>query len=117
MRLSWGIFKALRNEERLEALQKATPRELILLEGERQDEIVQALALRVETLERKLSDSALVDFCGVFRSGGEYRRGAAVTHQGSLWISEQDPTGPPPGNGWRLAVKKGRAEGGEHGVG
>ena len=47
---------------------------------------------------------------GVYRPGVLYRKGAAVTAQGSLWIAQAD-TRERPGDGstlWRLAVKKGR---------
>lgn len=47
---------------------------------------------------------------GVFKAGGEYKRGDAVTWGGSLWIAQRD-TGDKPDaaeSGWRLAVKKGR---------
>lgn len=47
---------------------------------------------------------------GVYKPGVLYRKGAAVTAQGSLWIAQAD-TRERPGDGstsWRLAVKKGR---------
>lgn len=47
---------------------------------------------------------------GVYKPGVLYRKGAAVTAQGSLWIAQGD-TRERPGDGstaWRLAVKKGR---------
>lgn len=45
---------------------------------------------------------------GVWRDG-EYKAGDAVTWAGSLWIAQKD-TGSKPdsGDGWRLAVKRGR---------
>ena len=42
---------------------------------------------------------------GVYRAGVVYTKGDGVTYGGSYWIAESDPTGPPPVNGWRLAVK------------
>jgi hypothetical protein len=53
---------------------------------------------------------ALVDR-GVFREGGEYVKGDAVSHGGSLWIAQEDaPSGIPgtAGSGFRLAVKHGK---------
>ena len=46
---------------------------------------------------------------GVFRDG-EYKAGDGVTWNGSYWIAQKDsPEGKPgDGEGWRLAVKKGR---------
>lgn len=46
---------------------------------------------------------------GVFKEGTEYQRGDAVSWGGSLWVA-QCPTAAMPGTGegWRLAVKKGR---------
>lgn len=48
---------------------------------------------------------------GVFKSDREYLRGDAVSFGGGLWIAQKDaPDGRPDsgGDGWRLAVKKGR---------
>lgn len=47
---------------------------------------------------------------GVHRTAGEYARGDAVTFGGSLWIAQKDAPADKPGqgDGWRLAVKKGR---------
>jgi hypothetical protein len=49
---------------------------------------------------------------GVYKPGVLYRKGAAVTAQGSLWIAQEDTRErPADGTGskfWRLAVKKGR---------
>jgi hypothetical protein len=45
---------------------------------------------------------------GVWRGGG-YKSGDAVTWAGSLWIAQKDTdTKPDSGEGWRLAVKRGR---------
>jgi hypothetical protein len=47
---------------------------------------------------------------GVFRPDGEYEKGDGVTYGGSFWIAQKNsPTGKPgEGDGFRLAVKKGR---------
>lgn len=46
---------------------------------------------------------------GVFKDGTEYVKGDAVTWAGSLWIAQKDTnTKPDSGEGWRLAVKRGR---------
>lgn len=46
---------------------------------------------------------------GVYREGGEYKAGDAVTWGGSLWIAQKN-TGAKPdaGDDWRLSVKRGR---------
>ncbi|WP_295808909.1 hypothetical protein [uncultured Nitratireductor sp.] len=47
--------------------------------------------------------------CGVFKSGETYAAGDGVTWGGSFWIAQKDTTDKPgEGDGWRLAVKKGR---------
>lgn len=47
--------------------------------------------------------------CGVFKSGNTYSSGDGVTWGGSFWIAQKDTTDKPgEGDGWRLAVKKGR---------
>lgn len=47
---------------------------------------------------------------GVYREGGNYRKGNGVTWGGSYWIAQKDDPGKPdtPESGWRLAVKKGQ---------
>jgi hypothetical protein len=46
---------------------------------------------------------------GVFKDGGEYKAGDAVTWAGSVWIAQND-TGAKPDSSddWRLSVKRGR---------
>lgn len=47
--------------------------------------------------------------CGVFKSGETYAAGDGVTWGGSFWIAQKDTMEKPgEGDGWRLAVKKGR---------
>lgn len=46
---------------------------------------------------------------GVYKDGREYEAGDAVTWAGSLWIAKEKTSGrPDSGQGWRLAVKRGR---------
>lgn len=46
---------------------------------------------------------------GVYRAGEAYVKGDAVSFGGSLWIAQKDTAEKPEtGEGWRLAVKKGR---------
>lgn len=47
---------------------------------------------------------------GVWAEGKEYATGDAVTWAGSVWIAQKDGVAEKPdgGNGWRLAVKRGR---------
>lgn len=47
---------------------------------------------------------------GVYKSGSDYRAGDGVTFGGSWWIAQKDAPADKPGqgDGWRLAVKRGR---------
>lgn len=46
---------------------------------------------------------------GVFKAGDEYEPGDGVTYAGSFWIAqEKTQEKPDSGQGWRLAVKRGR---------
>lgn len=46
---------------------------------------------------------------GVYKAGREYQPGDAVTFGGSLWIAQAKTSEKPDGgDGWRLAVKRGR---------
>lgn len=46
---------------------------------------------------------------GPFKAGEAYEKGDAVSYGGSLWIAQGDTSEKPDGgDGWRLAVKKGR---------
>lgn len=47
---------------------------------------------------------------GVFKEGSNYHKGDGVTWGGSFWIAQKDTKDKPDagGDGWRLAVKKGR---------
>ena len=47
---------------------------------------------------------------GIFKAGEQYEKGDGVTWAGSYWIAKKDAPEDKPGegNGWRLAVKRGR---------
>jgi hypothetical protein len=70
---------------------------------------------RIAELERRLVEIETkgVSYTGTFQRAIEYRRGALVTHDGSLWVALADMRAPcpEPGGGapeWQLAVRKGR---------
>jgi integrin beta 3 len=47
--------------------------------------------------------------CGTYQADGSYQRGNGVSFGGSFWIAQKnDPGKPGEGEGWRLAVKRGR---------
>jgi len=63
------------------------------------------LAQRVAALEARPE----LKYLGVWKDGSVYREGAAVTHDGSLWIAKGDTIEQPGGtDSWQLAVRKGR---------
>jgi hypothetical protein len=82
------------------------------------DELLAKLLLeRIEALERRLAAleaQPAIRYAGVWKPGQRYPRGAACTDHGALWVCEHE-TDQRPGNGaengWRLAVKRGAAEG------
>lgn len=47
---------------------------------------------------------------GVYDNEKSYQKGDCVSHGGSLWVSQKDAPdhGPSDGDGWRLAVKRGK---------
>lgn len=71
--------------------------------------IVLRFARGSEVKEFPLSFPVTIDR-GVYKEGSAYQRGDAVTWGGSLWIAQKDSPESKPGmgDGWRLAVKKGR---------
>lgn len=91
--------KALKSAERREGdlLERITTLER---RAEQADRLVDDLRRSIET--------APFRYEGVHRSGQAYKRGAFVTHGGSLWHCDTDTTDRPPGNGWKLAVPRGR---------
>jgi hypothetical protein len=65
---------------------------------------------RVASLESRPA----IQYAGVWQSGRQYQRGHACTDRGSLWIAEFETTARPGDgaeSGWKLAVKKGEADG------
>lgn len=72
------------------------------------------LSGRVKSLEdelaalRSATDKSM-KYCGVFQGDRNYFQGDFITFKGSGWICRHtEATGPPPGNGWQLAIKSGR---------
>lgn len=59
--------------------------------------------------EREVRFPTVIDR-GVYRHGERYQRGDGVTFAGSWWIAQKDAPEDKPGqgDGWRLAVKRGR---------
>ena len=47
---------------------------------------------------------------GVYDDSKGYQKGDCVSHGGSLWVAQKDAPdhGPANGDGWRLAVKRGK---------
>lgn len=60
-------------------------------------------------LEKSIKLATVIDR-GVFKSGGQYEKGDAVSYGGCLWIAQKDAPEGVPGAApdWRLSVKKGR---------
>lgn len=60
-------------------------------------------------LEKSIKLATVIDR-GVFKSGGQYEKGDAVSYGGCLWIAQRDAPEGVPGAApdWRLSVKKGR---------
>ena len=61
-------------------------------------------------MEKSVRIASIIDR-GTYKAAYDYEKGDAVTHGGCLWIAQNDaPEGAPGlgGEGWRLAVKKGR---------
>lgn len=71
--------------------------------------IVLRFARGSEVKEFPMSFPVTIDR-GVYKDDSAYQRGDAVTWGGSLWIAQKDAPDSKPGtgDGWRLAVKKGR---------
>jgi hypothetical protein len=61
----------------------------------------------LETQVKFLKESG-VNFRGPFQDGETYAAGDAVQRSGSVWRAYATTTKQPPGEGWRLMVKKGR---------
>ena len=96
-----GKFIAERFEPRLKALETRTVD--IEYDGERRFTVKSGESQQVFTLP------IIIDR-GVYDSEKDYDRGDAVSSGGSLWIAQKDSPDHKPGDGdgWRLAVKRGR---------
>lgn len=74
--------------------------------------IGRSLTIRLGDGEREVSKTFRLPVPmdrGVYKPDGAYEKGDAVTYGGSLWIAQSDgPGAPGKGDGWRLAVKRGR---------
>lgn len=78
------------------------------------------LVERLDALERRLAEveAGGIKYFGVWQAAGAYKRGALVTHRGSVWHANTDAApGDEPGAAvkdgatartWTLAVKAGR---------
>jgi hypothetical protein len=66
---------------------------------------VEPLLERIEALEKALEARA---YKGVFSTTARYAKGNSTTFNGGLWIAVEEPRGSPPGNGWILAVRRGK---------
>ncbi|OWJ74628.1 carbohydrate-binding family V/XII protein [Haematobacter genomosp. 1] len=70
-----------------------------------QGQQIAALEARMATLEAHPP----LTYVGTHEAGKSYRKGEAVTANGSLWVAQRDTDGTPGTNdGWKLAVKRGR---------
>lgn len=76
---------------------------------------IAALEAKVQELEAHASQNKSLEYFGIFDGAQRYRRNAAVTFDGALWISRTDNPGVPgtDHSGWTLAVQKGKQ--GAHG--
>jgi hypothetical protein len=73
---------------------------------EQQRDAVLALATRVEALEQRKG----FEYRGVYCEEEQYEPDDFVTHQGSMWHTDQITRSRPgtPGSPWQLCVKRGR---------
>jgi hypothetical protein len=72
-----------------------------------------AYEARLAAVEQRLAAVELrgLEYRGIWQRAVAYCRGAAVTHDGSLFIALADTEGAEPGSSasaWQLAVKRGR---------
>jgi hypothetical protein len=69
-------------------------------------EAVRPLVQRIDALERRLDDRK---YLGVFENGRKYRQDNSVTFKGAIWVALKDTQQiPGDGDGWQLAVRRGR---------
>jgi hypothetical protein len=84
-----------------------TPTQVAEAMGELMKEHLDPIKARVDALEKSDEQKA---YRGVFSGAESYQKHNSVTHQGGVWIATRDDPGVPgiDGNGWRLAVKRGK---------
>jgi hypothetical protein len=84
-----------------------------------EEDLASAIATTVKEFIAPLREAALetetkflresgVNFKGPYQDGEVYQAGDAVQRSGSVWRAYATTTKQPPGEGWRLMVKKGR---------
>jgi hypothetical protein len=94
-------------------LPPATPGKFRLTDGEVKtlmQSVAQVLAPLVKRIN-ELEARPTLRYCGVWKGDVGYGEGAAVTHDGSVWIAKAIASpGARPGenNAWQLAVKRGK---------
>lgn len=96
-----GRFIADKFEKRLVAVEQRTVS--IQFDGERR------FTVKSGDSEQSFTLPTIIDR-GVYDAGKGYEKGDAVSDGGSLWIAQKDAPNHKPGDGdgWRLAVKRGR---------
>jgi hypothetical protein len=82
-----------------------TPEELVDIVIDPVTEALKQITARVTALEQADAQRA---YRGVYSTTEKYAKHNSVTHSGSLWIAIETPRGSPPGNGWQLAVRRGK---------
>jgi hypothetical protein len=73
--------------------------------------IDEAIARYTEPLEQRIKEleaRPTLRYMGVFEEGIQYSPGEFVTCSGQVWHCHAPTRNSPPGNGWQLAVKRGR---------
>lgn len=84
------------------------------LSGILRRELEVKLSERINALQKRIDEmsNAGLEYMGVYQRAMAYRRGHAVTHDGSLWIANKTtllpPASPEGKDDWTLAVKRGR---------
>lgn len=72
---------------------------------------LQPLVDRLRALERRVAETEAkaMRFHGTWSKALDYSRGAAVVHDGSLWVCTRTTTERPgTGDAWQMAIKSGR---------
>jgi hypothetical protein len=84
-----------------------SPKQVAEAMGELLKEQLDPIRARLGALEASDAQKA---YRGVFSTTESYQKHNSVTHSGGVWIATRDDPGVPgiDGNGWRLAVKRGK---------